>query len=166
MTYDDKNAVYALNSYLWKLLEVNLGWEKTNELTPIVPVAQQPELMQGGKPFLVYGSAIHQPTHLYVLRKEAVSYMVYATTASEINKIVNVIAQALERQDDAAADVNDWLVTEGNGRGVHFASIRVTMAEKAEDAAEEEGGFYKGLIMLEARYTLDDSGIQTTGFTP
>lgn len=169
MTYEDKNAAYALNSYLWKLLEANLGWTKVNGLTPIIPVAQQPELMQSGEPFIVYGSAIHQPQHLYVMRKEAVSYMIYATTVGKINETVDLLVEAFERQDEAAIDVNEWLDTEAAGRGEHrgvyFSTIRVTMAEKAEDAAEEEGGYVVGLVMLETRYTKDSGGIQTTGFT-
>lgn len=168
--YKEKNAVYALNSYIWKLVEANLGWSKWQSVPPIIPVQQQPEFLQSGKAFMVYGSAFHPPTHLYQHKKEAASYMVYARSATEVNKIVNLLMDTFERQDVAAADVNDWLATEaehrsGGHRGVYFTTVHATMAEKAEDAAEEEGGYFAGMVLLEMKYTTDTPDIQTSGFT-
>lgn len=168
--YEDKNAVYALNSYTWKLLEANLGWTrvKDNSLVPIVPVSQQPELMQSGKAFIVYGSAIHPADHLYQLVKEAVSYTIYSTSATEVNKVVNLLTETFARQDEAAADVNDWLAIEEAGRNksrnIHFGTVKATMSEKAEDAPNEEGGYAAGLVLVETRFTVTNSNIQTTGF--
>lgn len=168
--YNDKNATYALNSYTWKLLEANLEWTrvKNGTLIPIVPVSQQPELMQSGKAFIVYGSAIHPADHLYQLVKESVSYTVYATSSTEVNKAVNLLTEAFARQDDAASDVNDWLETErqarGKSRDIQFGTIKTTMSEKAEDAADEEGGYAAGLVLIETRFTVTNSNIQTSGF--
>ena len=163
MTYNDFNAVYALNSYVWKLLEANLGWTRDDYQgrTPIIPTAQQPELMQSGKAFLVYGSAIHQPTHLYALRNEAVSYTIYAPSSTDANKIANLLNAAFERQDEAADDVNHWLGVENKSRGVSFGTIRAVMVEKAEPA-DEEGGYVAALVMLDTKYTSDESNIITT----
>lgn len=166
MTYKEKDAVYALNSYLWKLLKENLGWTRWNDVPPIVPDQQTPEVMQSGKAFLVYGSAKHPPTHLYQHKSEAASYMVYALSATEVNRIVDLLTDVFERQDEAAADVNDWLALEaqnraGGHRGVYFTTIRATMAEKAERPADEEGGYYGGLVMLEMRFTTDASSAVT-----
>jgi hypothetical protein len=169
--YDDKNAVYALNSYIWKLLEANLGWSKSDygDKTPIIPFAQQPELLATGKPFLVYGSAIAPSNHLFSLRRESVSYMIYSTSSTELNKIVDLLNETFARQDEAAADVNQWLDTEAphraTPRGISFCSIRSTMSEKANDVADEEGGNYSGLVMLETTYVILNSNIVTSGFT-
>jgi hypothetical protein len=176
MTYDNENnqnAVYALNSYIWKLLEANLGWDKADytNRTPIIPVSQQPEFLQTARPFLVYGSALHPAEHLYSLKKEAVSYMIYSKSATEVNRIVDLLNETFARQDDAAEDVNNWLAVEGTpgnratARRVHFGTIRAIMAEKAEDAPESEGGYAAGLVLVEAKYTVDDSNIITSGFT-
>ncbi len=169
--YKEKNAVYALNSYVWKLLRVNLGWTEWNGVPPVIPVSQQPEIMQSGKAFLVYGSAIHPASHLYQHKKEAVSYMVYATSATEVNKIVNLLTDTFERQDEAAIDVNDWLALEGEPgnrtgghRGVYFTTVKATMAEKAEDAAEEEGGYAAGMVLIEMQYTTDSNATLVTSF--
>lgn len=168
--YKEKNAVYALNSYMWKLVEANLGWTRWNGVPPIIPVQQQPEIMQSGKSFMVYGSAFHPPGHLYQHKKQAASYMIYATTATEVNRIVELLFETFQRQDVAAHEVNDWLVTEGESRegghrGVYFTSVKSTMAEKAEDPSEEEGGYFAGMVLVEMQYTTDPSNIVTTGFT-
>lgn len=169
MTYKERSAVYALNSYVWKLLEANLDWKKYNGLTPIIPIAQQPEMMESAKSFIVYGSAFHSPGYLYEHKKEAISYMIYCPTATEVNRVANLLTDVFERQDDAAADVNDWLVVEQSGRGSHrgvyFTSISCTMAERAEDPPEEEGGYAAGLVLIEAKFTVDKPDIKTTGFT-
>lgn len=170
MTYKNNNATSALNSYVWKLLESNLGWTKSNYkgIVPIVPLAQQPELLQIGRAFLVYGSNSQQATHLYALKGESVAYTIYATTVVEANKIAQLLTDAFERQDVAAADVNDWLYTEqqatGNNRGVSFGSIRTTLAQKAEPA-DEEGGFVASFVLLDVRYTAPNPTIVTTDFT-
>lgn len=169
--YKEKNAVYAFNSYTWKLLEANLGWTRWNSVPPIIPVAQQPEIMQSGKAFIVYGSAFHPPSHLYEHKKEAVSYMVYATSSTEVNRIVELLFDTFQRQDVAAEDINDWLGEEakhrdGGHRGVYFTTVKSTMAEKAEDAPEEEGGYAAGMVLVELNYTEDTNDtIQTSGFT-
>lgn len=156
MTYKSKSAVYALNSYTWKLLQVNLGWEDYNGVPPIIPTAQQPEMLASGKAFIVYGSAMHPPDHLYALNTEAVSYLIYAPTSTEANNVASLFYETFKRQDDAATDVNDWLAKEsatrtGGHRGVNFATIRSIMIEKAEPA-DEEGGFVSALVMLETKY--------------
>lgn len=170
MAYKEKNATYALNSYVWKLLGANLGWERWKGVPPIIPIAQQPEIMQSGKAFLVYGSAFHPPAHLYQHKREAVSYMVYAPSSTEVNKIVELLFDVFARQDVAAEEVNDWLFEEakhreGGHRGVYFTTIKSTMGEKAEDAPDEEGGYAAGMVLIELSYTEDENGtIQTSGF--
>ena len=166
MTYKEKSAVYALNSYTWKLLQTNLGWEAYQGVPPIIPTSQQPELMESGKPFIVYGSAFQPATDLYALNTESIAYVIYGTKVTEVNTIATLLYETFKRQDDAAADVNAWLGLEGTtrtggNRGVTFGSIRTTMVEKAEPA-DEEGGFVSALVMLEARYTSDESNIVTT----
>lgn len=168
--YENSPAEYGLNSYLWKLLQANLGWSKTsyNGAVPIIPISQQPELKQSGKPFIVYGVAQHPAEHLYALKRDSVSYTIYADNSTEANKIVNLISDVFDRQDEAAADVNTWLGVEQAGRNksrnLSFASIRTVMVEKATPS-EEEGGLVSALVMLEVRYTNTSFTAQTSGFT-
>lgn len=168
MVYEDTNAVYALNSYVWKLLEANLEWEKYQGVPPIIPIAQQPELLQSAKAFLIYGSARHPSDHLYALVTESISYTIYAPTSTEVNTVANLLADTFARQDEAAADVNEWLGVEAIGRsktrGISFGTVRSVMVEKATPA-DEEGGYVSGLVMLEAKYVEENDTIQTSGFT-
>jgi hypothetical protein len=169
MTYKMNNAAYALNSYIWKLLEANLEWKKNdyNGLVPIIPLAQQPELMQTGRPFLVYGATDHPSTHLYSLKSMGIAYTIYATTVSEANTIASLLVDTFERQDIAADDVNSWLNTEaagrGTSRGISFGTIKTAMAQKAEPA-DEEGGLVASFVLLEARYTAPNNTLTTKDF--
>lgn len=168
--YTDRNSnvVYALNSYVRKLLSVNLGIDSDDygDLDPVIPSSQQPELLATAKPFIVYGSGTHPASHLYQLRKEAISYTVYGTGPTEVNKICNLLVSAFERQDDAVRDVNDWIDLEGQHRAsgkrdVHFAGIRLTMSQKAEPG-DEEGGYSSALVMIETQYTIVEEPIVTS----
>ena len=166
MVYEAKSAVYALNSFTYQLLKANLGWEQYQGITPIIPTSQQPELMQSGKPFIVYGSAFQPPSHLYALNTESIAYNVYGTSVTEVNKIAQLLWDVFKQQDDAAAMVNKWLDKEavsrtGGHRGVYFGTVRATMIDKAEPA-DEEGGFVSALVMLETRYTADTPAIITS----
>jgi hypothetical protein len=172
----DTNAVYALNSYVWKLLEANLGWTKDpfGGQTPIIPASMQPEFLQKGKPFIVYGAAIQGPGHLYALRKESVAYQIYGTTNGAVNDAATLLAAAFERQDEAAADVNRHLALEaplrqpsltsaGGKRKVQFTTVKLTMVERAEPA-ETEGGYMSALVLLEIGAVIDFGAIQTSSF--
>lgn len=165
--YKNNNATYALNSYVWKLLEANLGWKKSdyNGLIPIIPLSQQPELMETGRPFIVYSSNLYPSTHLYALKSESVAYTIYATSVAEANNIAGLLTNVFERQDEAADDVNQWLKTEQAGRNVSrnisFGTIKNSMAQKAEPT-EEEGGFVAAFVLLETKYTETPNPTLTT----
>lgn len=166
--YKAQSAVYALNSYTWKLLEANLGWERWKGVPPIIPTQQHPEFLQSGKAFIVYGAALHPAMDVYELHKESVSYNIYATSSTEANNVASLLYDVFKRQDEAAADVNEWLNVEATGergsRDVSFGSVRAVMVEKAEPA-DEEGGYVSALVMIETKYTTGDNEIQTSGFT-
>jgi len=167
--YEGHTAIYALNSYVWKLIETNLGWSKSDYsgAVPIIPSSQQPELMNTKKPFLVYGSAGQPFGNLYVQRRDSVSYNIYGQTAKEVNDVVALIADAFETQDQAADYVNQWLTTErnatGRDRGISFLSVRPIMSGRAT-AAADEGGLVSAYCMVEIKYVSENNAV-TTGFT-
>lgn len=169
MTYNhrDYNAVYALNSYVWKLLEANLGWQASDYQSgsPILPSDQQPELMQQKKSFLVYGSSNQPAQDLYALRTESIAYTIYAITATEANAVLNLLVDAFERQDDSATDVNLHTDADPRNRNVSFATIRVTIAQHALSTADDEGGYVKAYMLVETKYTATNGTPVFTGFT-
>lgn len=170
-TYEVNSAAYALNSYTWKLLEANLGWKKNNNMVPIIPVAQQPELMDAGSSFIVYGASKPTPQHLYVLERQTLVYRVFSESSTEVNKVTELLFETFQRQDEAAADVNQHLDDEvfpdggrTKRRGVYFATIR-SYAVQDEEPAESEGGYSSASIVIELTFTRDDTNIKTSGFT-
>lgn len=167
------SAAYALNDYTWKLLEHNLNWTKvtppnmTASAVPIIPLSQQPEFMQTKKAFLIYSSSVQPSAYLYAHRVETIGYTVFASTVTEVNKTLDVLLGAFERQDEAARDVNEWLAVQraggGKNRTVMFTSIRNQFVQKATPA-EQEGGYIGGTILLECKY-IEKFEPVTTGFT-
>jgi len=167
--YKEYNATYALNSYVWKVLEANLGWVKVKNRVPIVPLNQEPEMMETGKDFIVYGSSKPSAGHLYDHKRVVTSYNIVAGTATALNKIAELLFDVLKRQDDSAADINDWLKTEagsraGGHRGVYFTSVRAYAVETV-DNDEKEGGWVTTTLIVEMTYTTEPQEIKTTGFT-
>lgn len=159
MTYERANAVYALNSYIFKALQVNLNWTSityTNQFgetvkgRPIIPSQQQPEIIDTGKPFLVYGSTIQPASGTPGLVNEYVVYTVWSTSATDANDIANFLHDLFEDRDNAPDAVNSWLDAEGGydfntgtnsrrDRYVSFTAIRSGLIEKAEPADQEDG---------------------------
>lgn len=167
--FNATSAVYALNSYTWKLLEANLGWKKHDGMVPIIPLAQQPELMEAGTSFIVYGASRPSAQHLYALERQTVVYNIFSESSTTADKVAELLYQAFMRQDDAAADVNDHLANEvekgkrAKHRGVHFATIR-SYAVQDQEPSEYEGGYSKISVVVEMVFTRDDTGIKTTDF--
>lgn len=166
MPYTPTNAVYRLNSYVFKVLEANLGWDKADYdgATPIIPSAQQPEFLALGKPFIVYSSATDPVGHLYALKSESVAYTIYGQFPDDVDKIANLLGKAFEGQDDSAYHINQHLDDEGANKGVSFASAVATMVEKA-DSADEEGGLVAATVMLKIMYVEHNDDVQLSGFT-
>lgn len=165
------SAPHALNSYTWKLIEANLGWKKTSDgLVPIIPVAQQPEMMEAGNPFIVYSSSRPTPGHLYALERQMVVYRLFSDSSTTANNVAELLFKAFARQDEAAADVNEHLDAEvekggrAKRRPVYFSSIK-SYALQDEEPAETEGGYASTSVVVEMTFTADDSDIQTSGFT-
>lgn len=171
--YEDRNAIYALNRYVSKLLKENLGWDSVTYTGPqgtvtssrIVPASQQPEFMATGKPFIVYGSSVGVARHLYANRRESLAYTIYSPSVTEVNKVVNLLVETFERQDEAVEDVNLWLDFEAKqtgrtSRNLAFTSLQPQMGEKAEPA-DEEGGYASALFLMDTTYVVNNPTIVT-----
>ena len=168
MTYQQSNAVYALNSYLWKALKVNLGWDEiAGTGRPLIPASQQPELMELNRPFIVYSSVQEPSRDLYVLKNEQVVYVIYSTEIPELQETANLLVDLFDRWDDSADDVNEWLAKEkvggGPDRRIHFKFTRVLSADK-DEPSESEGGFYSAVVSVSTQYT-SESNFVSNGFT-
>lgn len=160
----DNNVVNALNSYVWKLLQVNLGWTKTDfqGSNPIIPAAQMPEFNDNGHDYIVYSSTANPSGPLWAIKSETVAYTIYSNSTTSADAVVNMLHSALERMDESAADINNWIDQERahNGetsqnltRAVSFMSVWATVAEKAGNPSDEQGGQVASTILLNVLYT-------------
>lgn len=172
MSSQDYDMVYALNSYLWKVLEANLGWDKADygNRPPIIPANQVTELTQFNKPFIVYGSVI-QPEVVPYMETEVVAYTIYGSTATEVNDVMRVMVDAFYGVDESARQVNRWLTVEGttrtNGpRKVLFKSIRLNNATSS-GPEKQEGGRSDAQVMVTVQYhTHTETIVSVDDFLP
>ena len=171
MTYERANAVYALNTYIFKALQVNLNWTtisytnqfgQTKTAKPIIPSQQQPELLATGKSFLVYGSTIQPTTGTPGLVNEYIVYTVWSPSATEANDVADFLHDLFADRDKAPDAVNSWLDAEGGydfntglnsrrDRYVSFTAIRPGLVEKAEPAEQEDGWVAAG-VTIDVQY--------------
>lgn len=174
-TTQHTSAIYALNSYTFKLLEANLDWNVSDYANrrPIIPAAQQPEFKDVGHDFIVYTSAINPAVELWPIQSETVAYTIYSKSTTSADRVVDLLVKAFQRQDESAADVNEWLSRERAGGGsnkrlVGFTSIQSTLGEKS-NPADQEDGLYNAVVMISLNYvTLDDPEVPPlilNGFT-
>jgi hypothetical protein len=80
-------------------------------LVPIVPVQQQPELVDkvGGKPFIVYDqveSAVD--SGLWYVHNEQVLFTVYCEDFAKASQIRSLMVDLFRRQDQSANDLNKF----------------------------------------------------------
>lgn len=153
-------GIYALNNYLWKLLQEKAGMDKVNygNKVPIMPAAEQVEFDEYKKPFLVYGWALESAdSDIYVLNREMAAYTIYSTDTNEIDNIITLMNNAFRAKDESAANINRWINSTSNPLSSHFvdinfATINISSMSSASPP-QSEGGKADGLIVLSYSYT-------------
>lgn len=128
-----------IRKYLWSELQA-AGILSASDYTvgslslnPIVPIQQQPELVDkiGGKPFIVYDEIESVvDSDLWYVHNEQVLFTVYAEDFKTANKIRNLMVDLFRRQDASAHDLN--LYTAAN----NFGYLNVTILENRPVKAE------------------------------
>lgn len=157
------SPVYVLRAYAWNLLKNNTTMRESDYggLIPIVPVAEEPELTQYDKPYLVYGYALDGAGDLYARQSGSMSFVIYSTRFGEITQILNILSEGLGRQDESAQDVNEFSDTEPAFSGMRFGHVSLGFVEggapEGSDARAPltEGGRQSGLINVNFEYYVD-----------
>lgn len=148
------SPIYLLAHYVWQLLKTNTAMTETDYggLVPVVPVSQVPELEQFNKPFLVYGYALI-PTEFErdFCQRGSMSFAIYGTNFRDITKIVNILFTAFNREDRAAADVNEYTSTIPSFVGIRFGTIYIGFSE-GPSPEETEGGRQSAIINVRFEY--------------
>jgi|ERR1044072_1047833 hypothetical protein len=152
----DYTGVHGLNKYIWKRIQDELGWVTSDYggLTPITTPQQQPEFNAFDKPYIVYGYTLQGTNTLFPVQGEVVTYTVFSTQSADIRKAVNLINSALNRFDESARDVNNYIAANGSddNKAFDYKFIRVNQATGPEPAVTE-GGRQDGSVIVSMEYT-------------
>ena len=150
--------VYLLRSYAWKLLKNNYTdvWDEANYggKTPMVPLAELPELSEYSGPHIVYGYALDGTGSLPARKSGSMTFAIYDTNFRRLTKTLNILQTAFERQDEAARHVNAYTSNVPEFLGVTFAYINIGFIEGGTPA-ESEGGRQSALLNIRFEYHAD-----------
>jgi hypothetical protein len=167
MTVDYKaDMMLDLRKYLWYQLKSTGIFDENDyysdniaqEIIPIIPVQQSPELNQflSGKKHIVYDKIGLSYEDNWAICCEQVLFTIYSTDISEINEIRNLMTDLFRRMDDSARDANAY-----SGISKKFKFFSIFVADISPTAPSEElQGFLSADVVLEVKYArfLDSAG--------
>jgi hypothetical protein len=158
MTYADTPAS-DIRKWLWAELQAEgiLSSSDYNitglgAIVPIVPVQQQPELMDkiGGKPFITYDFVTeYVESGLWIINCEQILFTVWCDNFATATKIKNLMIDMFRRQDDSARDLNAAATTDLAYLNVTIISNSWTTAERSDNGRQSFD------MVIEVKYVRD-----------
>jgi hypothetical protein len=161
MTYSDTPSA-DIRKLLWSELQ-SKGILSANDynvaglgsITPIVPVQQQPELIDklGGKPFITYDFVTeYVESGMWIVNCEQILLTVWCDNFGTATKIKNLMIDLFRRQDESARDLNR-VTTAG------FGYLNVTIISNTWTKAERsDNGRQSFDMVIEVKYVRDLAG--------
>lgn len=152
------DVMLDLRKHLWSQLKSNSLFQASDyysdnlgeELIPIIPVQQQPEMNQflSGKKHIVYDKIGMSYEDNWVICCEQILFTIYSTDISEINQIRNLMTDLYRRMDESARDTNLY-----SGISQKFKFYSIFVADISPTAPSEElAGFLAADVILEVKY--------------
>ena len=160
------DASFELRKFLWaQMLEYNIfnleDYYSDNlgdNIIPIIPVQQQPELNQflSGKKHIIYDTVGTSPEDNWMVSCDQILFTVYATSISDIIEIRNLMIDLFRRMDESARDIN---ALQSLSDKFKFHSVYVSDISPVSPS-EELQGLLSADVTLEAKYSriLDGRG--------
>lgn len=144
---------HILRLYAWELLDNNTEMVKVNNLVPIIPLGEEPQLADSKLAYLVYGYVENPSTVSKEIKRGTLSFRIIARSFAELGEITNVLVRAFENGDRSANNVNQWSSTYASAAlvGIRFTDLDVTYIEGG-NAAVTEGGPTEGLVNVSYSY--------------
>ena len=152
------DAMYEIRRHLWEELVLSKLVKSSdyyientgNEIIPIIPVQQSPELNQflSGKTHIVYDKVGMTYEDNWLICCEKLLFTIYSTDVSEINAIRNLMLDVFRRMDDSARDLN----ASRNTDKIIFHNTMVIETTPTEPSQELQG-FLSTDVMLEVKYS-------------
>ena len=115
MTNYNLSAASDLRKWLWSELQTQGILNASDyqvgatSIVPIVPVQQQPELVDkiGGKPFITYDVVeAPVPSDIWYVHTEQILFTVFCEDFAKSSQIRSLMIDLFRRQDSSAADLN------------------------------------------------------------
>lgn len=162
------SAVYAVNSYAYKVLEANNLMSKIDNKTPVVPSSMYSDFASQTKPFMVYGFSRGTSRQNWYWENENLAYTVWGGTPAAVTDVIVALVEAFQRQDESAKDVNKWI--RGGGRPTSsptsydhlmFTNFTVTSAQGPGPERNQDGKV-DGLVIINYSFTAKRAGITTS----
>ena len=147
---------YLVRQYIWAVLKANEpnDWKESNYggKIPVVPLGEDSDLEQYPHPTIVYQFSDLRTGTMWMRGRGAMSFAIRDTNLRRITRAVTVITQALNRYDESARDVNEFLGEMGSPwNSIGFGEFHVTFADGGAPA-EVEGGEMVAVVSIEFSY--------------
>mgnify|MGYP000704570414 CR=1 FL=1 len=152
------DVMLDLRKHLWSQLKSNSLFQASDyysdnlgeELIPIIPVQQQPEMNQflSGKKHIVYDKIGMSYEDNWVICCEQILFTIYSTDITEIYEIRNLMTDLFRRMDESAKDVNSLKTT----NKLIFHNVMIVETTPIEPSLELQG-FLSTDVILEVKYS-------------
>ena len=155
------NPIVPVNGYLWDTMK-KIDPELTGvygQSIPIIPLHDSAagKMPWESKPYLIYNKAFARPTGpFYPIKRETFHYALKADVGSTLEWLP-VIQAILDRQDDAAKDINAWNGSRPDVYPVFFHHLRVFQIEKTDPRDYGVKLFHVTEFMVDVEYHYTES---------
>lgn len=152
------SPAFLLRAYAWAVLTANdpTTWNTDNYggLTPIVPLAEEPELTQYDGPHIVYGYSLNPIRDLHARRGGSMAFVVYDQNFRRLTQTLTTLAEAFGRYDESARDINRFTAKNPAFIGMTFGYVSLAMFDGGSPE-QTEGGRQSGIVNIRFEYHVD-----------
>lgn len=166
MTFADFTLpVLTVNGYLWDVMkQIEPSFTLTKNYGNKIPFFPMSDSASGTKswetkPYVIYDRMLRMTkSPFYPIKKEHILYAVKGKEESTLEWGM-AIQYILDRQDDAAQDINEWNRSQDNPSNVYFHSLRVFQTSDMGSVTRDFSNrpFYITEFIVEAEYHLTNS---------
>ena len=153
--------VLTVNGYLWSIMKsLEPTFQKQyGNTTPFFPMSDSASGNKSweNKPYVIYDRMLKMTgSPFYPIKKEHILYAVKGKEEQTLEWSM-AIQYILDRQDDAAQDINSWNASQENPSNVYFHYMRVFQTGGSVSRDFSNRPYYITEFVVEAEYHLTDS---------
>lgn len=167
MTNLEVSPALVIRQYVWAVLHATYPdvWNsaKYGGLLPIVPLNEEPELDEFDGPRIVYEYTHTDAGSTYFRGQANMTFAVRDHNYRRMGKTLNILEQALSRQDETARDINDFVDRRKAGGidyDISFGFIKCEFVQSGTPETEE-GGRSVGIINISFDFFVEYESVNT-----